>query len=59
MRDIKKRAEEGRAIIRDHRRADLTLTEYDEIYRIVKEKGLFEGLSTAFSVGVSIGSRLS
>lgn len=63
MRDVKKRAEEGRELIRKHPRTDLNLSEIEELYKIFRDKesrhgGIIGVINTAFDFGVSVGSRL-
>ena len=58
MRDIEKRAEEGRNIIRKHRRMDLSLTEIKAFYDLMREKNdLADVIEKAFDFGVSVGAR--
>lgn len=62
MRDIKKQAEKGRAILEKHPRAHLTTSEIGQFYEIYNDKdavigGLFGVIATAFEMGVAVGSR--
>ncbi len=63
MRDIKKRAEEGRELVERNPRADLSLSEIEELYKILRDEesengGILGVINTAFDFGVSVGSRL-
>jgi hypothetical protein len=64
MRDIKKQAEQGRAIIRKHERADLHLSEimqfvdlYDQETARGSNDGLYTVIQEAFLMGVAVGNR--
>jgi len=62
MRDVKKRAEEGRELLRKHPRMDLNLSEIEELYKILRDEesghgGIIGVINTAFDFGVSVGAR--
>lgn len=62
MRDIMKQAEKGRAILEEHKRAQLSLSEINEFYKIFNNKssangGLLGVIGTAFEMGVAVGAR--
>jgi len=64
MRDIKKQAEQGRAIIRKHERADLRADEilqftamYDKAAANGSRDGLYDVIRAAFLMGVAVGNR--
>ena len=62
MRDIKKRAEEGREIINKHPRHDLSLSEISQIYEMIdntEEYDLPYIIGKVFDLGVSVGSRIA
>lgn len=64
MRDIKKQAEQGLAIIRKHERADLRADEilqftamYDKAAANGSRDGLYDVIRAAFLMGVAVGNR--
>ena len=65
MRDIINRIEEGKTILQEHERSDLTRSEIealrDSFYKNYKDESLdlalFQTISDAFVFGVSVGSR--
>lgn len=62
MRDVYKQAEKGRAILHKHKRAQLSLSEVNEFYKIFRDTdsrrgGLFGVIATAFEMGVAVGAR--
>ena len=57
-RNFENRVQEGRAIMKRHKMADLRLSEIDAIYDIYRNDGVFKAISTAFDFGVSVGSRM-
>lgn len=65
MRDIKKQAQQGRAIIRKHDRADLTVGELrricDDFTAAAEKQGVYNALidavTNSYYMGVAVGSR--
>ncbi len=57
-RNFEKSVQEGRAIMKRHKMADLRLSEIDTIYDIAKKDSMFKAITTAFDFGVSVGSRM-
>ena len=64
-RDIKKRAEEGRNILKEHPRHDLSLSELNQVYKMFKDAtdddgiGMFDAICTVFDLGVATGARIA
>ena len=64
MRDIHKQAEQGRAILEKHPKANLTTAEVLEFYKIFRDDesadgGLVGVIAAAFEMGVAVGARNS
>ncbi len=65
MRDIKKQAQQGRAVIRKHNRADLTVSELrricDDFTAAAEQQGVYNALidavANSYYMGVAVGSR--
>lgn len=59
MRDIEKRVEEGKRLIRtDHKRMDMSFSELASFHKMIKSgEDMTDIIGKAFYLGVSVGAR--
>lgn len=59
MRNIKRYIKNGKDVMRNHGRADMSLKEYAILTDKIYEKGIVKTVYNAFLFGVEVGRKLS